>query len=78
MTLAILNSDKRRMSSTTEIGRKGGIRTHGPLRPRQMRYQAALLSEIKIYRLVGIFRRFPGTQEPNRLSSLVLRIPGAT
>ncbi len=24
------------------IGRGGGIRTHGPLRPRQVRYQAAL------------------------------------
>jgi hypothetical protein len=30
-----------------EVGRDGGIRTHGPLTPSQVRYQAALHPDVR-------------------------------
>ena len=41
-----------------KIGRGGGIRTHGPLRPRQVRYQAALRPDITALLILKHFSDF--------------------
>ena len=40
---------------TKSIGRGGGIRTHDPLLPKQMRYQAALRPEALNYNRLAKF-----------------------
>ena len=37
------------------FGRGGEIRTHDPLRPRQVRYQAALRPDIRTYLILNNF-----------------------
>ena len=50
-TVSILGERRERSDS---LGRGGGIRTHDPLRPRQVRYQAALRPDISTaYKLLA-------------------------
>ncbi len=61
MTTAVFSTPRKRLYFIDSIGRGGAIRTPDPLRPRQVRYQAALRPDISTFLILGhllSFRKF--------------------